>query len=106
MKKTGQAYFVPLPRRMEDLRVPHDYEKEQRYEIVKTVRLSQIEYENFITDMVADRAFIEENAELCSVGTVWKCLLVQSKKGTDGVLVIPLVRCFVKFAAYWPGEDE
>ena len=80
MRKTGQAYFVAMPRRVEDLRVLHDYSKEQKYEIVKSVRLSKIEYENFITDMLADRAFIEENAELCSVGTVWKCLLVQSKK--------------------------
>ena len=106
MKKTGQAYFVPLPRRIEDLRVPHDYEKEQRYEIVKTVRLSQIEYENFITDMVADRAFIEDNAGNCSAGEIMKCLLVQSRKGTDGILVIPRDRCFVEYAAYWTGESE
>jgi hypothetical protein len=51
--------------------------------------------------MVADRQFIEDNGELCSIGSVWRCLLVQQKGKKDGVLVIPVDQCFVKYAAYY-----
>ena len=54
--------------------------------------------------MVADRQFIEDNCDLCSVGSVWKCLLVQQKGKKDGVLVVPTDRCYVKYAAYYTGE--
>ena len=62
MEIFGKAYFVSGPCRVEDLTVPHLVEKEQPYEVVKTVRLAKIDYENFITDMVADRQFIEDHA--------------------------------------------
>lgn len=103
MEKTGFAYFVQTPRRIEDLIVPHAIERERGFEIVQTVRLAKIDYENFITDLRADRAFLENAAELCSRGRTWKCLLVQQRGQADGVLVVPSGGCYVGWAAYDPG---
>ena len=103
MEKTGFAYFVESPRIIEDLLAPHPIELETQYEIVNTVKLAKIDYENFITDMIADRQFIEENAALCAQGGVWRCLLVQQRGRTDGVLVVPVDGCYVGWAAYYRG---
>ena len=89
------------PRRIEDLTVLHLVEKERPFEVVKIVKLAKIDYENFITDMVADRQFIEDHAALCSKGEVWRCILVQQRGHTDGVLVMPEDSCFVGWAAYY-----
>lgn len=104
MNTTGCAFFVDFPRTIEDLIVPHDINMEQEYEIVATAKLGAMDFENFVTDMVADRQFIEDNCDLCSVGEVWKCLLIQQNGKKDGVLVIPADRCYVKYAAYYTGE--
>ena len=104
VNKTGRAFFVAFPRIMEDLKVLHDIKKEQEYEIMATVKLGATDYENFITDMGADRQFIEDHCDVCSVGRIWKCLLVQQKGKKDGVLVIPIDQCFVKYAAYYAGN--
>ena len=101
MEKAGIAYFVRAPHRIEDLRTPHLVEDERAYKIVKQVRLAKIDYENFITDMVADRQFIEDNANVCSRDETWRCILVQQRGRTDGVLVMPEDGCFVGFAAYY-----
>ena len=101
METRGSAFFVEYPRTIEDLLVPHLVEKEKPFEVVKTVRLTKIDYENFITDMVADRQFIEDNAALCSRGEVWRCLLVQQRGHMDGVLVMPEDGCYVGWAAYY-----
>ena len=103
MERTGFAYFVESPRIIEDLLAPHPIEQETQYEIVNTVKLAKIDYENFITDMIADRQFIEENAALCAQGGVWRCLLVQQRGRTDGVLVMPVDGCYVGWAAYYCG---
>ena len=63
---TGYAYFVENPRTIDDLSRPHPIESEKPYEIVKVINLAGIDYENFITDMVADRQFLEDNDALCS----------------------------------------
>lgn len=99
MRKTGRAYFATHPRVLEDLCVPHLPEQERPYEIVKMVRLRKIDYENFVTDMVADRQFIEENAALCGRGRVWKCMTVCQRGGTEAVLVMPEDGCYVGWAA-------
>ena len=103
MERAVFAYFVEGPRIIEDLKVPHPIEQEIQYEIVNTVKLAKIDYENFITDMIADRLFIEENAALCAQGGVWRCLLVQQRGRTDGVLVMPVDGCYVGWAAYYRG---
>lgn len=100
MQQTGYAYFVKTPRVIEDLRKPHLLEQERPFEVIKTIKLSAIDFENFITDMVVDRQFIEDNFKNCSRGEVWKCLLVQKRGRCDGILVMPENECFVGYAAY------
>jgi hypothetical protein len=63
----GTAYFVKNPSKLSNLVKPHRVEDEVSYEIVRTIYLPQIEYENFATDLTVDRAFIEENAHLCGM---------------------------------------
>ncbi|MBQ2633300.1 MAG: hypothetical protein IJF88_01805 [Oscillospiraceae bacterium] len=103
MEKTGFAYFVQTPRRIEDLIVPHAIEWERAFEIVRTVELAKIDYENFITDMRADRAFLENAVEPCSRGKTWRCLLIRRRGQADGVLVVPGDGCYVGWAAYASG---
>ena len=102
MTKTGRSYFVRNPREIGDLRAPHLIEREQPYEIVTTVTLSGIDYENFITDMFADRRFLEENAPFCSSGATMRCLLVRPRGKDNGVLVVP-DGAFVALAALYLG---
>ena len=64
------------------------------------IQLPAIDYENFITDMLADRQFIEDHGRRCKKGEVWNCLLVRRKGQPDGVLVMPEQGCFVGWAAY------
>ena len=103
METAGNAYFVRSPRRIEDLQALHLADKERPFEIVKTVKLAKIDYENFITDMLADRQFIADHAALCAKGKAWRCILVQQRDRTDGVLVMPEDGCFVGWAAYYSG---
>ena len=103
MEAVGRAFFVRSPCRIEDLQALHLVEKERPFEIVKTVKLAKIDYENFITDMLADRQFIEDHTALCSKGTVWRCILVQQRGRVDGVLVMPEDGCYVGWAAYYSG---
>lgn len=105
MKKTGYAFFVRRPAVLTDLQKPHLLENEQAYTIVKTISLGLIDYGNFITDMLADRQFIEAYAGLCEEGESWKCLYVHARGAHDGVLVMPERGCFVKWAAYFPGAE-
>ena len=95
-----RALFVKHPRVIEDLQKPHLVTAEQPYEVAKEITLATIDYENFITDMEADRRFIENNAALCSEGKPVKCLLVRQHGRNDGVLVVPEYKSFVKWAAY------
>ena len=53
----GTAYFVEHPSTIYDLRVPHLLCLEKEYDIVKTIQLSWIDYENFCFDLLADRQF-------------------------------------------------
>ena len=100
MNHTGKAYFVPDPSVLEDLFVPHLLTEEKPYEIVKTITLGAMDYGNFITDLQADRQFIEDNAALCGRDGVWRCLLVRRRGNQDGVLVMPEDGAFVGWAAY------
>ena len=57
---------------------------------MKEILLSGIDYTNFITDMLADRQFLEENAALCSKDTeVVRCLLIKHRRTGEGILVVP-----------------
>jgi hypothetical protein len=94
------AYFVRHPRTIDDLQKPHLVSAERRYEIVRQIVLPAIEYENFITDMSADRQFLEDNAALCAEGEIMRCLLIRQRGGTGGVLVLPENGAFAAWAAY------
>ena len=54
-----------------DLIQPYLIETECPYENVATVTLCKMDYNNFCTDMVADRQFIEDYSDLCGTGTMW-----------------------------------
>ena len=89
MSEHGRAYFVVLPRRIEDLVRPHPVELEREYEVVKTIRLAKIDYDNFVTDMVADRQFLEVNAALCSKEDIIRCLKITRRESGESILVVP-----------------
>ena len=90
MSETSFAFFVERPRCIDELICPHPIEQERKYEVVKTVRLAKIDYQNFITDMVADRQFLEDNAGLCSRnGAAIRCLRVTCRGSDESVLVVP-----------------
>ena len=87
---TGYAFFVKRPRTIQDLTRAHPVGAERPFETVKTVTLAGIDYENFITDMAADRQFLEDNAGLCSGdGPAVRCILVKRSGAGSGILVVP-----------------
>ena len=100
MNCTGHAYFIQHPRTADDLIVLHDVADEQPYEIVRTIRLQAIDFENFITDMTVDPQYIEDSAALCGDGEIKKCLLICGRNPAFGILVIPEAKCYVGWAAY------
>ena len=106
MEKSGSACFIRHPRTIGDLMQPHLHKHEREYQIVKTIELGKMDYENFITDMLADRQFIEDYADLCCVGSVWKCLFVHQRGKADGILIVPTDDCYVKYAAYISHQDD
>ena len=100
MQDRGFAFFVRLPRTLDDLKVLHPLNHERAYEVAAAVTLEAIDYENFITDMLVDRQFIEAHAEKCCRGETWACILVQQTGRKDGILVMPEDGCYVGWAAY------
>ena len=81
------ARFISRPRRLEDLRA-FGVGMLRPYQIVSTVCLGGIDYENFVTDLLADRAFLE-NVPGCGVeGSLVRCTCVTCR-GRDPVLVLP-----------------
>jgi hypothetical protein len=61
-----KAFFVRTPRTVRDLRRPYLEESARVCEIVKTITLSHIAYENFEEDLTVDRQSIEDNVSRCS----------------------------------------
>lgn len=102
------AYFVKYPRTVDDLQRPHTIDSERAYLVVGAVTLGAIDYENFVTDMRADRQFIEDGSGSCSEGKPMKCLLVRRRDRRGGVLVVPDSPdspAYVKWAAYAAEEE-
>ena len=50
MGNIGHAFFAERPRTIDDLMQPHLSAHEREYQIVKTIELEKMDYENFITD--------------------------------------------------------
>lgn len=104
---TGRAYFVRFPSRIEDLWRLHLLTDRVAYIAVKTVTLPRIDYENFITDMTVERAFLEKYAPLCRPRPdgPFRGILARQRGRTDGVLVLPNPEGFVLWAAYIPDAE-
>ena len=81
------ARFVSRPRRIEELR-DFGIGMLRPYQIVSTVCLGVIDYENFVTDLLADRAFLEKVPGCGEDGSHVRCICVTSR-GRDSVLVLP-----------------
>lgn len=94
-----RALFFFEPRRIEDLVPSNPNGKWMQYCIVKTISLSKIEFENFTTDLLADRQFIEDNIALCHEKK--DCFLVTGRQCSTKLLVIPWHDCFVHYAALY-----
>ena len=93
------AYFVRRPRTAADLTVLHPLEAEQAYEIIGWVRLSKLDYENFITDMLVERAFLSPFVHLCGETPHMKCVCVERIGHIGGILVVTEKTAHVKWAA-------
>ena len=81
------AYFIRRPRRIEELRAEEDGRR-RPYRIVSSLRLGGMDYENFVTDLLADRAFLEGIPGCGEDCTLVRCLCVTCR-GRDSVLVLP-----------------
>ena len=81
------AYFIRRPRRIEELR-DFGIGMLRPYQIVSTVCLGGMDYEDFVTDLLADRAFLENVPGCGEDGPLVRCLCV-SCQGRDSVLVLP-----------------
>ena len=92
-----RAYFFFEPRGIDDLTPSNPKGKWMEYRIVKTICLNRIDYENFITDLLADRQFIEDNIGLCQ--EKGDCLRVTDRQRSNELLIIPWHSCFVRYAA-------
>ena len=102
MQTQELAAFVRRPRRIEELQGLHLVSNEHSFAIVTTVELEKIDYENFTTDLLADRQYLEDYAEFCGRGEVWRCILVKQIGRRDGVLVLPAEDgCHIEWAAYY-----
>ena len=91
------APFVKYPRTIADLLKPSA--EEHRFKIAEVVVLQAIDYENFITDMLADRPFLNSNLFGLIEGDTWYCVFVTQSGSKDGVLVLP-EGDHVEYAAY------
>lgn len=81
------AFFIRRPRRIEELRAEENGRR-RPYRIVKTVCLVGMDYENFVTDLLADRAFLEDVPGCGEDGKVLCCLRVSCPDRED-ILVVP-----------------
>ena len=109
METTRQAFFINKPRAITDLMSPHFLDDEEEFFISQRIELRPIDYENFITDFLVERDYIESAANLDDEqkeeqyeeqNYVSKCLLISKAGNTDGVLVIPQKNGFIERAAY------
>lgn len=90
MDNRNIAFFTERPRRYLDLFLPHFLSKEQEFIIAKRIYLSDIDYENFISDMLVEREYIE-NAAVCTAGSdgAYRCIFIGTRTSSRGVLVVP-----------------
>ena len=96
----GKAFFVFSPRNAEEFDRPFPLDWIKPYRIVGRIGLSGIDYENFVTDMLVEREYLEPYEKECHTESVYDCVLVFEKGyENQGVLVIPDSGGFIKCAA-------
>ena len=103
----GSAFFVFSPRCADDFNQPFPLDRIQPYRIIGRIALNGMNYENFATDMLVEREYLEPFEELCSTGAVYECVLVirQGNKRT-GILVIPDSGGYIKCAAHYDDQES
>ena len=106
-KSDGSAFFVFSPRNADEFNQPFPLDRIQPYRIVGRITLSGMDYENFVTDMLVERKYLEPFEESCRTGPVFECVLVRRQGNTrTGVLVIPDSGGYIKCAAaYYAGQE-
>lgn len=82
-----KAYFILRPRRIDEMRTAADGEW-RAYQVVSSIRLRRIDYDNFAADLLADRAFLDNDNGCSSDGELVRCLRVTCR-GKHAILVLP-----------------
>ena len=98
MKNT---YFIKHPKTYHDLQNQSSTGTEYPYQVVQTISLDTLDFENFLYGMDADREYLEKYAYLCFDGAVKRCLLIQNRQKVGGILAVPDPEspCYVLWAA-------
>lgn len=99
-EKAGKAVFVFMPRRLDEILCPTSPVKEKSYQVVQKIALKKIAYENFLSDMVVARDFLEMPGQPSIDDQILKCLLVFSPGVKGEILVAANEKGFVQYAAY------
>ena len=95
---TNFAHFVSHPRNVDEVKNPAT-SIILPYRVVRTISLSRIEFQNFYTDLLVDRGFIENNAGFCRHQMPQDCILVVCRGYSWGILVAPESGGYVGMAA-------
>lgn len=95
------AYFVKQPKTYHDLLSRTDTGAQFPYQVVRTIFLDALDFDNFLYGMDADREYLEKYAPLCSDGAVKYCLLIETEQKAGGILTVPNPKspCYVLWAA-------
>lgn len=99
-EKKGRAGFVFKPRRLDEVLEPASPLEEKNYQVVQKIALEKITYENFVSDMVVARDFLEMPDQQAMDDDDLKCLLIFSPGVKGEVLVAANEKGFVRYAAY------
>ena len=102
MENMKTALFILRPGKIVDLKRLHLLSEEEPYVIIETRRLSKIDYENFIEDMLVYRDYLEIG-DIPQIPGVHQCILVVRRgHPTEGILVDTTGAGNVKYAACIP----
>ena len=111
---TGTAYFLRNARTVNELEnYKHQCIEKQidakAFAVSKIIRLSRIDYENFTTDLLVDRQFIQDNIEIMYVdeNNIWNCLLIVQKDNPHkGVLVESKKKDYAMYLAIYQEQTK
>lgn len=80
----------------------------QAYEILETVVLDVIDYENFVSNPEVERDYLADRCRLhpAAFDGILHAVLVRRRARTDGVLAVPDRDGYVIWAAYLPNAES